>query len=100
MLFTSRRLSAAEALQFGLVARVVPHDELEAATNDVARDVLRAAPNARVALKRIINARYGTVDRITFEESVFGSEAIEGFQSFMEKRPPSWIPDEVHGGER
>jgi enoyl-CoA hydratase/carnithine racemase len=94
MLFTSRRLSAAEALQFGLVARVVPHDELEAATNDVARDVLRAAPNARVALKRIINARYGTVDRITFEESVFGSEAIEGFQSFMEKRPPSWVPDD------
>ena len=94
MLFTSRRLSAQEALQFGLVARVVPHDELEGATNEVVRDVLRAAPNARISLKRIINARYGIVDRITFEESVFGTEAIEGFQSFMEKRPPSWVPDD------
>jgi enoyl-CoA hydratase/carnithine racemase len=94
MLFTSRRLSAPEALQYGLVARVVPHEELETATNDVVRDILRAAPKARVALKRIINARYGVVDRITFEDSVFGEEAIEGFRSFMEKRPPSWVPDD------
>ncbi len=94
MLFTSRRLNAQEALQFGLVARVVPHDELEGATTDVVREVLRAAPNARVSLKRIINARYGAVDRITFEASVFGEEAIEGFRSFIEKRPPSWVPEE------
>ena len=94
MLFTSRRLSAAEALQFGLVARVVPHAQLESTTDDVVRDVLRAAPKARVSLKRIINARYGVVDRITFEDSVFGEEAIEGFSSFMEKRPPSWVPDD------
>jgi enoyl-CoA hydratase/carnithine racemase len=94
MLFTSRRLSAAEALQFGLVARVVPHEQLESTTNEVVRDILRAAPKARVSLKRIINARYGVVDRITFEDSVFGDEAIEGFSSFMEKRPPSWVPDD------
>ena len=93
MLFTSRRLSAPEALQFGLVARVVPHDDLEAVTNDVVRDILRAAPKARVSLKRIINARYGVVDRVTFEDSVFGDEAIEGFRSFMDKRPPSWVPE-------
>ena len=44
MLFTSRRLSAQEALQFGLVARVVPHEQLAAETDDVVRAVLRAAP--------------------------------------------------------
>jgi len=93
MLFTSRRLSAQEAVQFGLVARVVPHDELEAATTEVVRDVLRAAPKARIALKRLVNARYGAVDRITFDESLAGDEVIEGFQSFMEKRPPSWVPE-------
>ena len=98
MLFTSRRLSAQEALQFGLVARVVPHDELEAATTDVVGAVLRAAPKARIALKRLVNARYGAVDRITFDESLAGDEVIEGFQSFMEKRPPSWVPsDELSG---
>src|SRR5436190_1807138 len=98
MLFTSRRLNAQEALQFGLVARVVPHDELEAATTDVVGAVLRAAPKARTALKRIVNARYGAVDKITFDESLAGDEVIEGFQSFMEKRPPSWVPsDELSG---
>jgi enoyl-CoA hydratase len=94
MLFTSRRLSAQEALQFGLVARVVPHDRLEAATTDVVRDVLRAAPKARIALKRIVNARYGAVDKITFDDSLAGDEVIEGFQSFIEKRPPRSVPDE------
>jgi len=93
MLFTSRRLSAQEAVQFGLVARVVPHDELEAATTEVVGAVLRAAPKARIALKRLVNARYGAVDRITFDESLAGDEVIEGFQSFMEKRPPSWVPE-------
>jgi enoyl-CoA hydratase/carnithine racemase len=93
MLFTSRRLSAPEALQFGLVARVVPHEQLEAETDAVVAAVLRAAPKARIALKRLVNARYGAVDKITFDESLAGDEVIEGFRSFMDKRPPSWIPE-------
>ena len=94
MLFTSRRLDANEALQFGLVARVVPHEQLEAETDAVVRAVLRAAPKARIALKRLVNARYGAVDRITFDESLAADEVMEGFQSFVEKRSPSWIPDD------
>ena len=57
------------------------------------REVLHAAPRARVALKRLINARYGAIDRITFEESVHGDEVVEGFRAFVDKRPPAWIPD-------
>ena len=45
--------------------------------------------------------RYGNVDLQTFNWALDESpEPREGFASFMEKRPPSWIPDEVHGGER
>jgi enoyl-CoA hydratase len=95
MLFTSRRLDASEAERYGLVARVVPHEQLAAATDDVVRDILRAAPHARVALKRLINARYGVVDKITFDESLSGDEVIEGFQAFVEKRDPAWIPNEA-----
>lgn len=95
MLFTARRLSAEEALQHGLVARVVPHDELHATTEAVVRDMLQSAPRARIALKRLMNARYGIVDKITFEESVFGPEAIEGFSAFIEKRAPAWVPDDM-----
>jgi enoyl-CoA hydratase/carnithine racemase len=73
MLFTGRRLSATEALTHGLVARVVPHDRLRAETDDVLDGLAHSAPQARAALKRLINARYGVVDRITFEESLAGA---------------------------
>jgi enoyl-CoA hydratase len=95
MLFTGRRLTAPEAERHGLVARVVPHDQLEPTTEEVVRDLLYAAPRARVALKRLMNARYGAIDKITFEESIHGDEVVEGFMSFMEKRPPSWVPAEL-----
>jgi enoyl-CoA hydratase/carnithine racemase len=94
MLFTARRLDASEAERYGLVARVVPHEQLVAATDEVVRDILRAAPRARVALKRVMNARYGAIDKITFDESVGGEEVVEGFRAFVEKRDPDWIPDE------
>ena len=92
MLFTSRRLDAAEAERYGLVALVVPHEQLAATTDQVVHDILRAAPRARVALKRLMNARYGAIDKITFDESVNGDEVIEGFRAFVEKRDPAWIP--------
>ena len=100
MLFTGRRLSAAEALSHGVVARVVPHDELRATTERVLHDLLLAAPRARAALKRLVNARYGLVDKITFDESIAGDEVIEGFTAFMEKRAPSWVPAEMRTSGR
>jgi enoyl-CoA hydratase len=90
MLFTGRRLDAQEALAHGLVARVVPHDHLVPATDALVGEILATAPLARTAVKRIINARYGNVDRITFEQSLAGDEVVEGFLAFVEKRPPSW----------
>ena len=94
MLFTGRRLNAHEALRHGLVARVVPHEELQAATEGVVADIMKSAPRARVALKRIVNARYGAVDKITFEESLSSEEVVEGFRAFMEKRVPAWVPEQ------
>jgi enoyl-CoA hydratase len=98
MLFTGRRLTATEALTHGLVARVVPHDELRGETEKVLQDLLLSAPRARTALKRLINARYGVVDKITFDESLAGDEVVEGFTAFVEKRAPSWVPEEMRAG--
>jgi enoyl-CoA hydratase len=95
MLFTGRRLNATEALTHGLVARVVSHDELRVETDRVLQGLLLSAPRARTALKRLVNARYGIVDKITFDESLAGDEVIEGFTAFIEKRTPSWAPDET-----
>lgn len=93
LVFTARRFDAAEALAMGLVARVVPHDELAAATREAVAKLLRGAPEARWQMKRIMNERYGSIDGMTLDASIAGPEVVEGFRSFVERRPPSWIPD-------
>lgn len=95
MLLTGRRLSAAEALEAGLVARVVPHDELRDQARRAATELLTAGPDARFQCKRMINERYGPVDEMTFEASISSEEVREGFLAFAEKRPPSWVPKEL-----
>ena len=101
LLFSARRIDAAEALRMGLVSRVVPHDELRGAALEAAHQVMRTAPFARMQMKRMINERYGNVDLQTFNWALDEStEPREGFAAFMEKRPPSWVPDGVTGGER
>ena len=44
LMFTGRTLSAAEAQEWGMVARVVPHDELLDAARDVLGQCCRSAP--------------------------------------------------------
>jgi hypothetical protein len=45
-----------------------------------------------------MNARYGVVDKLTFDESLAGEEMVEGFAAFIEKRAPSWVPPEFESG--
>jgi enoyl-CoA hydratase/carnithine racemase len=101
LLLTARTLDAAEALRMGLVSRVVPHERLREAAVEVAESILRTAPEARLHVKRILNQRYGQVDRMTMDWSIFhGSEAREGMRAFAEKRAPSWIPKSLLPGGR
>lgn len=96
LLLSARRFDAHEALRHGLIARVVPHDELRAAAIEAAHQVLRTAPAARMHVKRMLNERYGHIDYPTmFWALEHSPEPREGMQAFMEKRPPSWIPDGV-----
>ena len=94
LLMTGRRLDAAEALRHGLIARVVPHEELQDRATEAAAELLRAAPRARGQVKQLINSRYGEVDEMGFAASLQGDEVVEGFQAFTEKRAPGWIPAE------
>ena len=101
LLLTGRKLSAAEALQVGLITRVVPHEELRSAAVEVAESILKTAPEARMHVKRIINDNYGHPDRMSMYWSLFhGTEAREGMQAFAEKRSPSWIPKSLDTGKR
>jgi enoyl-CoA hydratase len=54
-LFTGRRMPAAEAHRVGMVNRVVPRDDLEDATYNLAREIAEAPPFATKLLKRSLN---------------------------------------------
>ena len=96
MLFTGRRVTASEALDWGMISRVVPHSDLSEHSIQVLRECCYGAPRARFDVKRAINAQYGSYDRMTMDLSLRdGEESAEGFRAFAERRAPSWIPEEI-----
>jgi len=98
LLLTGRRFDAAEAQRIGLIARVVPHDDLRAEAATAARQVMQTAPEARMHTKRMLNQRYGDIDYQTmFWALDHSDEPREGMRAFMEKRPPRWVPPEDGG---
>ena len=96
LLLSCRTFDAAEAERIGLISRVVPHDDLRAAALKAAVEVLKTAPEARAHVKRMLNEQYGRIDYETmFASLAHGQEVREGMRSFMEKRPPNWIPADL-----
>ncbi len=94
LLFTSRKLTAAEALSIGLISRTCAHDDLRREALRAAKEVLTAPPQARAHVKRMMNERYGVIDYQTMYGALETSdETREGMTSFMEKRLPYWMPE-------
>ncbi len=101
VLLTGRRLSAAEALQFGLVNQVVPAADLKAAARALAERILESAPLAAMAIKQAhrvtrefdLPAAYAALrggkvpayDRVRQSDDYY-----EGARAFAEKRKPIW----------
>lgn len=91
LMLTGRTLSAAEAVDWGLVSRVVPHDELLEAASEVLAACCRTAPAARLGVKASFDQHYGLFDRIGMTSSIYAAEAVEGFIAFKEGRNPDWV---------
>jgi enoyl-CoA hydratase len=95
MLFSARRFSAAEALQMGLINRVVPAERLRPEVMSLAESIAANAPLTVAAAKAAIReaGRSPDVrDLATVEamvEACFQSQDYqEGQRAFAEKRPP------------
>jgi enoyl-CoA hydratase/carnithine racemase len=94
LMFTGRTLTAEEAVDWGIVARLVPHDELMSGAHEVLARCCRTAPGARAVVKSSLDNYLGLFDRIGMTSSLGGPEAIEGFLAFKERRSPDWVhPD-------
>jgi enoyl-CoA hydratase/carnithine racemase len=91
LLFAARSFSAAEAGAMGLVSRVVPHADLERAVAETVGWIRETGPAARSAVKADMNRNLPPIDHGMFAASLRSDEVKEGFQAFVEKRPPSWV---------
>ena len=101
LLLSARRFDAAEAQRIGVISRLVPHEQLRDAALQAVKEILQTPPMARMHVKRMLNERYGLIDYQTMFWALAESpEPREGMLAFMEKRAPSWVPEEfaVGGG--
>src|SRR5262245_1315995 len=96
---TGETFGAADAAAWGLVDRVVPPAELDAAVAAVVADLLKGAPGALAAAKQlvrdVVGAEPGAVAALTAELIATlraADEGQEGMAAFLEKRPPRWVP--------
>jgi enoyl-CoA hydratase len=97
MCLTGRMMDAAEAERSGLVARVVPANELMTETMKTAEAIAAMPPLAAIATKEMVNAalELPLAQGINFERrlfhGLFGTEdQKEGMAAFVEKRPGQW----------
>ncbi|MHA1987635.1 MAG: enoyl-CoA hydratase-related protein [Promethearchaeota archaeon] len=98
LMYTGRIVNAKEALEFGLVSRVVPDDKLMDTAREIADDILLAAP-VSVALTKSMLYQFLTetdidkVERINHQYFAWTGtqpDAREGVVSFLQKRKPEW----------
>ncbi len=100
LMMTGRILTAAEAVDWGLISRMVPHDRLLEEATEVLRQCCRTAPLARNAVKRTFDAWYGLYDRGAMVESLRGPEPVEGYRALIERRSPNWVIPELRTDDR
>jgi enoyl-CoA hydratase/carnithine racemase len=97
MIMTSKRITARQALEYGLVAEVVPQAELMPSAEKIAGEILLAAPlSIRAAKEATIKGldvplHEALSTRYPGQEAMYRSEDFaEGPRAFVEKRPPNW----------
>ena len=99
MVLLGHRISAQEALEMGLVIRLVTSENLDSSCRELAIELANKAPNA---MRLGLNAFYTQSDQdfetgLRFLEKQLelclqSPDAVEGVTAFFEKRAPKWPP--------
>jgi enoyl-CoA hydratase/carnithine racemase len=97
ILMTGRMYTAQQALDWGIVNYIYPPDRLLAEAENMAHEIIKMAPLAVGAAKRVIKRGDG-VDLMTHLDMEVGMQSMllrtddfkEGIQALMEKRDPQW----------
>src|SRR5262245_24372168 len=97
LIFTADIIDAAEAARIGLVNRVVPAAELQAATRALAEKIAGGPPAVLRMAKHMVNRAAtsdlaGALDVEAFSQgiAISSEDHQEGLAAFFEKRPPKF----------
>jgi len=97
MLLTGEPISAATALEWGLVNRVVPAPELDAAVDQLVTAISRSSPltvgigkEAFYEQVELDEHRAYDLTKSVMAMNSLAADAQEGICAFLEKRPPTW----------
>jgi enoyl-CoA hydratase/carnithine racemase len=97
MLITGDFIDAATALHHGLVNRVVPSRQLDAAVTELANAIIRHPPVAVETGKRMFYRQIEAPLAEAYEYAgevmacnMMAEDTLEGVQAFLDKRPPRW----------
>ena len=98
MLTTGQFIDAQRAEQLGLINSSVPHDQLDAATRDLANSVAAKLASAvkigkqayYAQLQMPLDQAYAFTGQVMVE-NLLNRETKEGIAAFIEKRDPNWL---------
>jgi cyclohexa-1,5-dienecarbonyl-CoA hydratase len=97
LLFTGAPIDAVRAQSAGLVLRVAPDDELQSQAMGLAESIAAHSAAALRETKKTLRRGMASFDqnmadasRIYLDDLMQTADAVEGLQSFMEKRKPQW----------
>ncbi len=98
LVLAGRVLSADEALRAGLVNRVAPPEQFEAAVESLLGELRPLSPHSLRLAKRALRLgrwrpepdEIEAAERFYVDQLMLTPDAIEGLTAFLEKRPPVW----------
>jgi len=97
LILTAKRLSALEAMEYGLLTKIAPAEQLLEEVNLFAQSIMQNAPiaieQAKFAVKQGMKVDIQTglkIERKAYELTIPTEDRIEALQAFAEKRKPNF----------
>jgi enoyl-CoA hydratase/carnithine racemase len=97
LLLTGEAIDAATALDWGLLNRVVPAEQLESAVLELVEAITRSSSHTVATGKRAFYAQVDRAEHDAYEhckavmtDNALAGDAQEGMTAFLQKRAPAW----------
>ncbi len=95
LMLTGNRITAAQALAYGLAHETCADGELDSTMSVLVADVLKCAPGSLRACKRLLGEIATSADTLAYRVDLLnelraGEEAQQGMLAFLAKRPAPW----------